>query len=100
MPIYQYACDACGHQLEALQKISDDRLTDCPECHKPNLVKQLTAAAFRLKGTGWYETDFKNSGTKPAADSAGDKSETPVKPAKPDTTSANKTSSNTSEGQG
>ena len=63
MPIYQYACDACGHQLEALQKISDDRLTDCPECHKPNLVKQLTAAAFRLKGTGWYETDFK-TGTK------------------------------------
>ena len=95
MPIYQYACDACGHQLEALQKISDDRLTDCPECHKPKLVKQLTAAAFRLKGTGWYETDFKNSGTQPAGDSASDKAETPVKPTKSDATSTNnKASSN------
>ena len=66
MPIYQYRCVECGHQLEALQKMSDDRLVDCPECNQPALKKQVTAAAFKLNGTGWYETDFKNSG-KPAA---------------------------------
>lgn len=65
MPIYQYQCDDCGHALEALQKMSDPRLVDCPECHAPALTKQVTAAAFKLKGTGWYETDFKNSGKKP-----------------------------------
>ncbi|MFT4628965.1 MAG: putative FmdB family regulatory protein [Arenicella sp.] len=67
MPIYQYKCTDCGNQLEALQKMSDPRLTDCPACQKPSLRKQLTAAAFKLKGSGWYETDFKNSGAKPAA---------------------------------
>ena len=67
MPIYQYKCSDCGHLHEALQKMSDPRLTDCPACQKPSLRKQLTAAAFKLKGSGWYETDFKNSGAKPAA---------------------------------
>lgn len=67
MPIYQYKCTDCDHKLEALQKMSDPRLTDCPVCHKPSLRKQLTAAAFKLKGSGWYETDFKNSGAKPTA---------------------------------
>lgn len=66
MPIYQYQCNDCGHALEALQKMSDPKLVDCPECHMPALKKQVTAAAFKLKGTGWYETDFKNSG-KPAS---------------------------------
>ena len=65
MPIYQYQCTECGHGLEALQKMSDPKLVDCPSCEKPNLKKQVTAAAFKLKGTGWYETDFKNSGKKP-----------------------------------
>lgn len=65
MPIYQYRCDQCQHELEALQKMSDPKLVDCPKCAAPALRKQLTAAAFKLKGTGWYETDFKNSG-KPA----------------------------------
>ncbi len=65
MPIYEYTCAACGHQLEALQKLSDPLLTDCPECGKPALKKQISAAGFRLKGGGWYETDFKNkSGAK------------------------------------
>ena len=72
MPIYQYKCTDCGHQLEALQKMSDPRLTDCPACQKPSLRKQLTAAAFKLKGSGWYETDFKNSGAKPAATKSGE----------------------------
>lgn len=67
MPIYQYQCFECGHQMEALQKMSDSKLTDCPACDLPGLKKQLTAAAFKLKGTGWYETDFKNSGKPPAA---------------------------------
>ena len=59
MPIYSYQCQACGHVLEALQKISDKPLTDCPVCHQSELKKQLTAAGFRLSGSGWYETDFK-----------------------------------------
>ena len=64
MPIYAYRCEACGHELDALQKISDAPLTDCPACGASALKKQLTAAAFRLKGAGWYETDFKKDGKK------------------------------------
>ncbi|MFN2349048.1 MAG: FmdB family zinc ribbon protein [Thioalkalivibrio sp.] len=63
MPIYEYACEACGHRLEAIQKISDEPLKDCPECGKPALSKLISAAGFRLGGGGWYETDFK-SGSK------------------------------------
>jgi putative FmdB family regulatory protein len=67
MPIYEYRCSACGYQNDYLQKISDPLLADCPECGKSTLVKQVTAAGFQLKGTGWYATDFKNNGTsKPA----------------------------------
>jgi len=68
MPIYQYQCDQCQHELEALQKMSDPKLVDCPECGASSLRKKVTAAAFKLKGTGWYETDFKNSGAKPTSD--------------------------------
>jgi putative FmdB family regulatory protein len=64
MPIYAYRCEACGHELDALQKISDAPLTDCPACGAAALKKQITAAAFRLKGSGWYETDFKKDGKK------------------------------------
>lgn len=64
MPIYEYKCDECGHQMEAIQKFSDDPLTECPECKKPALQKMLTASAFHLKGNGWYATDFKDSGKK------------------------------------
>jgi putative FmdB family regulatory protein len=59
MPIYEYACNSCQHTLDALQKMSDDRLVDCPECGKPELRRLLSAPRFRLKGQGWYETDFK-----------------------------------------
>ena len=62
MPIYEYECRDCGYRLDALQKMSDPRLTDCPECGQPRLKKLLSAPHFRLKGSGWYETDFKNSG--------------------------------------
>lgn len=64
MPIYQYQCESCGHELEALQKISAEPLTECPECKEHRLVKQVTAPNFRLKGSGWYETDFKTSNQK------------------------------------
>ena len=67
MPIYEYRCAACGHEIEALQKLSDAPLTVCPSCQKPELKKLLSAAGFQLKGSGWYATDFRNSGAKPAA---------------------------------
>ena len=70
MPIYEYVCDNCGHYLEALQKLSDEPLVFCPECGDAGLRKQVSAAAFRLKGTGWYETDFKNSDKKKPAEKA------------------------------
>ena len=64
MPIYQYQCGACHKEVEVLQKVSDDPLRDCPECGEPSLKKKVTAAAFRLKGGGWYETDFKTGDKK------------------------------------
>ncbi len=60
MPIYEYKCDNCDHRLEKLQKISDNPAKTCPECGKDTLRKLVSAAAFKLKGTGWYETDFKD----------------------------------------
>ena len=64
MPIYEYLCQSCGHELEVIQKVADPRLTECPACGKPELNKQLTASAFRLSGSGWYETDFKTGDKK------------------------------------
>ncbi len=60
MPIYEYQCQACGHEFETMQKMSDPKLTDCPKCETASLVKKISAVAFRLKGSGWYETDFKS----------------------------------------
>ena len=67
MPIYAYKCAECGHSMEVIQKVSDALLTDCPNCGKPALVKQVTAAGFQLKGAGWYVTDFRDSGKKKQA---------------------------------
>jgi putative FmdB family regulatory protein len=67
VPIYEYRCSSCGFQKEYLQKVSDPLLSVCPECNKQTFSKMLTAAGFQLKGGGWYATDFKNSGAKPAA---------------------------------
>ncbi len=64
MPIYEYQCQGCGHELEAIQKISDPLLVECPQCGEPLLKKKVSAAAFRLKGGGWYETDFKSGDKK------------------------------------
>ena len=73
MPIYAYKCGSCGHAKDVLQKIADAPLTDCPECGKPTFSKQLTAAGFQLKGSGWYATDFKggSGGTSAPAAVAG-----------------------------
>jgi putative FmdB family regulatory protein len=73
MPVYEYECQACGHYLETLQKISEPPLTDCPACGKPELKKLMSASGFRLKGSGWYETDFKNKDKKKNLHEAGDK---------------------------
>ncbi len=64
MPIYEYQCTLCDNSLEALQKISESPLQDCPDCGEPSLKKKVSAAAFRLKGGGWYETDFKTGSKK------------------------------------
>jgi putative FmdB family regulatory protein len=71
MPIYAYRCQECSFAKDVLQKISDAPLTECPSCGKPGFKKQLTAAGFQLKGTGWYATDFKGGKSSPAAPSAG-----------------------------
>jgi putative FmdB family regulatory protein len=67
MPIYEYRCSSCGHELEAMQKFSDAALTQCPQCRTDTLVKLVSAAGFQLKGGGWYATDFRGSGSKPAS---------------------------------
>jgi putative FmdB family regulatory protein len=75
MPIYAYKCDACGHAKDVLQKMSDPQLTDCPSCGQATFKKQLTAAGFQLKGTGWYVTDFREDAGKNSAPAVDAKSE-------------------------
>ncbi len=70
MPIYEYRCQACGHELEKLQRMSDAALTDCPDCGKSSLQRLISAAGFRLKGSGWYETDFKQGNKRNLAESS------------------------------
>ena len=88
MPIYEYRCGECGQEHEVLQKVSEPPLTECPACGKPALKKQLSAAGFQLKGSGWYATDFKGSAKKPAEKKAEAKTE-----AKAETKSETKTES-------
>ncbi len=84
MPIYEYRCEACGHQEEFLQKISEPPLTECPVCKKKTFNKLLSAAGFQLKGSGWYATDFKNKGKKPAEKTTESKPESKTE-SKPET---------------
>jgi len=81
MPIYEYQCKVCNHELEAIQKISDEPLTLCPECGRAQLAKRISAAGFRLKGGGWYETDFKSGDKKKnlAGEAKPDAAPTPAK---------------------
>lgn len=67
MPIYEYQCDGCGHQMEVMQSMKDAALVDCPECQESRLRKRVSAAGFRLKGSGWYVTDFRDGGKKKEA---------------------------------
>jgi putative FmdB family regulatory protein len=76
MPIYEYCCEACGHKEDHLQKISEPTLTKCPACGKKKYRKQLTAAGFQLKGSGWYASDFKGGGKKPDEAKSETKAET------------------------
>ena len=106
MPIYEYQCEACGASLEKLQKLSDPALKKCPECGKARLKKKISATSFRLKGTGWYETDFKTgnkkhgtgendrkkdkSAAKPVPDKGAEKSTTVTSAVKPGKTGNSK----------
>ena len=83
MPIYEYRCSSCGFQKEYLQKITDPLLSSCPECGKESFQKMLSAAGFQLKGSGWYATDFKGGGQKPAAKTEGAGGESKGDAAKP-----------------
>jgi putative FmdB family regulatory protein len=78
MPIYAYKCAECSHELDVIRKVSDPPLTECPNCGKPALIKQITAAGFHLKGAGWYVTDFRDagSGKKKDADKSDEKAKT------------------------
>ena len=78
MPIYEYRCEECGHEMEKLQKMSDPALTECPECKQDALKKVISAAGFRLKGGGWYETDFKSGKKKNVHDSGDSGSKAPA----------------------
>ena len=80
MPFYEYQCGACGHHHEELQKVSDRALRKCPACGRPSLKRLVSAPVFRLKGGGWYETDFKND-KEAKRNLAGDKEPAPEKPA-------------------
>ncbi len=71
MPIYEYRCESCAHELEKLQKMNESMLLDCPECDQPALKRLVSAAAFRLKGSGWYETDFKKDNKRNLAEVSG-----------------------------
>ena len=95
MPIYEYRCDACGHELDALQKISDAQLVDCPECNASALRRLISKPSFRLKGSGWYETDFKSDKEK-KRNLAGGKDEKPRSGDKSDDKSAAKTDTKSS----
>lgn len=85
MPIYEYRCTACEHKLEAIQKFSDAPLVTCPVCAKDALTKLVSAAGFQLKGSGWYQTDFRGGGTKAPA-----KTDAPATDGKPADASAAK----------
>lgn len=94
MPIYAYKCDACGFSKDVLQKLSDDPLSDCPSCGAPSFQKQLTAAGFQLKGSGWYVTDFRDA---KKADQAGDKAKTDEVSKTGDAASTSKNAESTSD---
>ena len=97
MPIYEYRCRGCGFEKEYLQKLSDAPITECPSCGKAEMAKLVSAAGFQLKGSGWYATDFKNSGA-PKKDGAGKKGDS--KPQGSESTQASESAQGTNSTQG
>ena len=99
MPIYEYRCSSCGHELEALQKFSDATLVTCPACGAETLVKQVSAAGFQLKGSGWYVTDFKGGAktTKPESGAATEGAKGSDTPAASDSKEAKSESASTAK---
>jgi putative FmdB family regulatory protein len=100
MPIYEYVCRHCGHELEQLQRLSDDPLTECPACAEAQLKRKISAAGFRLAGGGWYETDFKSDGKRNLAgsdDKSSGESKKDGASDKSDKSSASETSSSKTE---
>ena len=98
MPIYAYKCESCGHSKDVLQKMSDTPLTDCPQCGAATFKKQLTAAGFQLKGSGWYVTDFrdgKGGGDKAKESGGSDKADVPAGTAAAATTTPAKSETST-----
>ncbi|MFP3889830.1 FmdB family zinc ribbon protein [uncultured Ralstonia sp.] len=95
MPIYAYRCDACGHAKDVLQKMSDAPLTDCPACGAPAFKKQLTAAGFQLKGSGWYVTDFRGGSGGASAASTAAKTDAAAPAAAPAASAASDSTSST-----
>jgi putative FmdB family regulatory protein len=95
MPIYEYRCDNCGHEMEVLQKVNEPPLVTCPECAAEALKKKISAAGFRLKGGGWYETDFKSGSKKnvTSVDGASSSATTSSSDSKSSTSSAGDSSS-------
>ena len=93
MPIYEYQCQSCDHAVEALQKFSEAPLTECPICKKPDLAKKISASGFRLKGAGWYETDFKSGSKKNVAGDAGSPASSSSSSASTTTTASSTSSS-------
>ena len=101
MPIYEYECRTCGHRFDALQKMSEEPLLECPECEQPQLRKLLSAPRFRLKGKGWYETDFKSDNQRNLADAkAPESKDQPAKDGKSDKFGKGGDSKTTSAGKG
>lgn len=100
MPIYAYRCAACGYEKEHLQKMSDALLTDCPKCGAATYKKQLTAAGFQLKGTGWYATDFKGGSSKKTEPSTKDATVSKDSSSTGETSSTGEASGSTKESTG
>ena len=100
MPIYEYACKKCGHTLDALQKMSDDPLVDCPQCRAPDLKRLISAPRFRLKGQGWYETDFKKDNKRNLSSSDGEPAKKEKTESKPEKSADSKPKSDSSSSNG
>ncbi len=96
MPIYAYACESCGHEMDALQKMADEPLVDCPACGAPTLKRMISAPRFRLKGDGWYETDFKKDNQRNLAKSDNDAGKSGKSDSKKDSSKAKDSGSSSS----